>query len=216
MTGKISDDADRVVDGTEKVAAAVGAANYGILITSVATFLAAQVKTLTNKIINASNNTISNLTTAMFATNVVDTDVTLAANSDTRLASQKAAKAYVDALAASTTWTPTDTSGASLSFSNVDCKYMRLGPLVIAYGQITYPTTASGSAAKISLPVAVLASGRGSIPAAVDSTVTNGLRIQASGGTSNAIFGIVTTGASATNANLTGQTIHFCLIYPAT
>lgn len=37
------------------------------------------------------------LTTAKFATNVVDTDGTLAANSDTRLASQKAIKTYVDA-----------------------------------------------------------------------------------------------------------------------
>lgn len=52
--------------------------------------------TLTNKTINASNNTISNITTAMFAANVVDTDATMAANSDTRLASQKATKSYID------------------------------------------------------------------------------------------------------------------------
>ena len=39
MTGKISDDADRVVDGTEKFAAAVGGVNYGILGSSIATFL---------------------------------------------------------------------------------------------------------------------------------------------------------------------------------
>lgn len=53
---------------------------------------------LTNKTINAALNTISNLATSMFAANVVDTDTTLAANSDSRLASQKAVKAYVDAL----------------------------------------------------------------------------------------------------------------------
>lgn len=58
----------------------------------------AAVATLTNKVINAVSNTISNLATSMFAANVVDTDTTLAANSDTRLASQKAVKAYVDAL----------------------------------------------------------------------------------------------------------------------
>lgn len=40
---------------------------------------------------------VINLTTSMFASNVVDTDVTLAANSDTRLATQKAVKAYVAA-----------------------------------------------------------------------------------------------------------------------
>lgn len=58
----------------------------------------AAVATLTNKVINAVSNTISNLATSMFAANVVDTDTTLAANSDTRLATQKAVKAYVDAL----------------------------------------------------------------------------------------------------------------------
>ncbi len=56
--------------------------------------------TLTNKSIDASNNTVSNLTTAMFAANVVDTDGTLAANSDTRIPSQKAIKTYADQLIA--------------------------------------------------------------------------------------------------------------------
>jgi hypothetical protein len=40
MTGKISEDADKVVDGTEKIAAAHGGVNYGILVSSIATFLA--------------------------------------------------------------------------------------------------------------------------------------------------------------------------------
>src|SRR5437879_3854903 len=38
MTGKISEDADKVVDGTEKVAASLGGVNYGILISSILTF----------------------------------------------------------------------------------------------------------------------------------------------------------------------------------
>jgi hypothetical protein len=58
-------------------------------------------QTLTSKVIDASNNTVSNLTTAMFAANVVDTDGTLTANSDTRLASQKATKTYADTKIAS-------------------------------------------------------------------------------------------------------------------
>jgi hypothetical protein len=57
----------------------------------------AGAETLTNKSVDAANNTITNLTTAMFATNVVDTDGTLAANSDTRVASQKAIVSYVAA-----------------------------------------------------------------------------------------------------------------------
>jgi len=57
-----------------------------------------QVQTLTNKTIdaNGTGNSITNLETADFATNVIDTDVALTADSDTRLASQKAVKAYVD------------------------------------------------------------------------------------------------------------------------
>lgn len=54
------------------------------------------VQALTNKTIVAGSNTISGLTTAMFAANVVDTDGTLAANSNTRVASQAAVKTYVD------------------------------------------------------------------------------------------------------------------------
>lgn len=59
----------------------------------------AAVRTLTNASIAGDANTITNLTTAMFATSVVDTDGTLAGNSDTRLASQKAVKSYVDSVA---------------------------------------------------------------------------------------------------------------------
>lgn len=100
MTGKISEDADKVVDGTEKVAAAVGGANYGILISSIATWVRTLAQTLTNKTIDASNNTISNLTTAMFAAGVIDTSGTLSSNSDTKIPTQKAVKTYADGLIA--------------------------------------------------------------------------------------------------------------------
>lgn len=54
--------------------------------------------TLTNKTIdaNGTGNSISNLETADFASGVIDTDTSLAANSDSKLATQKAVKAYVD------------------------------------------------------------------------------------------------------------------------
>lgn len=53
---------------------------------------------LTNKTIdaNGTGNSISNLETADFAANVIDTDGTLAANSDTRVSTQKANKTYAD------------------------------------------------------------------------------------------------------------------------
>lgn len=63
---------------------------------TIALLLAAQ--TIENKTLNASNNTISNLTLAMMAANVADTDITLAANSDTRVATQKATRTYIDNL----------------------------------------------------------------------------------------------------------------------
>lgn len=55
-------------------------------------------ESFTNKTINANGtgNSITNLETADFASNVVDTDTTLAANSNTRLPSQQAVKTYVD------------------------------------------------------------------------------------------------------------------------
>jgi len=58
--------------------------------------------TLTNKTINAPDNTITNLATSMFAANVVDNDVTLAANSSTRIPTQAAVKAYADQVVAAT------------------------------------------------------------------------------------------------------------------
>lgn len=56
----------------------------------------AGVQTLTSKTIDADVNTISNLETDNFKAGVIDTDGTLAANSDVKLATQKATKTYVD------------------------------------------------------------------------------------------------------------------------
>ena len=56
----------------------------------------AATQTLTNKTIDADLNTITNIETADFKSGVIDTDGTLTANSDTKLATQKATKTYVD------------------------------------------------------------------------------------------------------------------------
>jgi hypothetical protein len=55
-----------------------------------------QVQTLTNKTIDASSNTISNLTTGMLASGVLNTSTTLATASDTQVPSALAVKTYVD------------------------------------------------------------------------------------------------------------------------
>lgn len=72
--------------------------------TAIASYIASVTQTFTNKTINASDNTITNLQTSMFATDVVDTDGTMAANSDTRIPSQKAVNARVEALKAGLLW----------------------------------------------------------------------------------------------------------------
>jgi hypothetical protein len=49
------------------------------------------------------------------------------------------------------TWTPTDASGAALSFTNTsgNCFYTKIGRIVIASFRVTYPSTADGSSARI-------------------------------------------------------------------
>jgi hypothetical protein len=57
------------------------------------------------------------------------------------------------------TWTPTDASGAGLTFSTAEGRYTRVGRLVTAHLYVVYPATAEASAAKIGgLPFAITAS----------------------------------------------------------
>ena len=51
------------------------------------------------------------------------------------------------------TWTPTDASGASLSFSSLDRnRYTKIGRFVMAHCRLDYPSTSDGSVATIALP----------------------------------------------------------------
>jgi hypothetical protein len=115
-------------------------------------------------------------------------------------------------------WTPTDNSGAALSFSGVSATYTRMGNIVFAGFSVTYPVTADGSSASFAgLPVAVpnqtyaqgpcsvWASG-GSLPVILHPTAN----------TSTAAFLRHDTAAAVTNANLSGLTVRGMLIYPAT
>ena len=65
--------------------------------TSDATKNAASVA-LTNKTIDVDSNTVSNIEVDNFKSGVIDTDGTLLANSDTKLATQRAVKAYADSV----------------------------------------------------------------------------------------------------------------------
>lgn len=78
------------VNGAGKLQATLGAASREIV-------TADQSQILTTKTIDASLNTISNLTVPMLASGVLDTDLTSVSASDDTLPSAKAVKTYVDA-----------------------------------------------------------------------------------------------------------------------
>lgn len=93
--------------------------NFSDILTAINAFDAANCSTGTLPLAR-----ISGLTTAKFAANVVDTDGTLAANSDTRIPSQKAAKTYVDTQIGAIdsifgSWTGVDSGSAGLAIDSV-------------------------------------------------------------------------------------------------
>lgn len=93
------EDTGAAIGDNDIIRATQGGSSVKFFFSMIKTWFAAATVTLTNKTIDASSNAISNLTTATFAANAIDTDGTFAANSDARLASQKAIKTYVDSVA---------------------------------------------------------------------------------------------------------------------
>lgn len=103
-----------------------------------------------------------------------------------------------------TTWTPTDQSGASLSLTlNNTQYYCKDGKQGTAWFDITYPTTASGAAAAISLPFTCQSVNFGGI-VALNSTTTYSLGIVANGATFQFRRLIATGGGGEANVTLTG------------
>jgi hypothetical protein len=118
---------------------------------------------------------------------------------------------------APTAWTPTDNSGAALSFSGVSATYTRIGNIVFADFSITYPVTADGSNASIAgLPVAVPNQTYAQGPCAVwASGGSIAVILHPTANTSTAAFLNHATGAAVTNANLSGLTLRGMMPYPA-
>ena len=111
------------------------------------------------------------------------------------------------------TWTPIDASGAGLTFTGVDGRYIRVGPLIFAFGEVIYPATVDGSNAKIGgFPFA--GSNVGSARAGNISYGNNGagiyLLMDANSG-SAAFYTLL--GGAFTNAQLAGATFFFQSFY---
>jgi len=113
------------------------------------------------------------------------------------------------------TWTPTDNSGAGLSFTSVSAQYVKVGSMLVAQMSVTYPTTANTNQAGIAgLPFTTAnfdnAGGfnrYGTAAAYVFATLS-------ANGTSGSLFTI--GGGGINNATLSAKRIDFTYVYRTT
>ena len=114
------------------------------------------------------------------------------------------------------TWTPTDGSGAGLSFTTDSNQYVKVGQLVIASFYITYPTTASAAQARVA-----------GLPFTSQNTTTAVYGGYFSFKTITAVISLMLnqnsttfdffndSGAARTNANMSGIQIRGVVVYRA-
>jgi hypothetical protein len=115
-------------------------------------------------------------------------------------------------------WTPVDSSGASLIFTTVSATYNKIGNMVFASFQLTFPATANASQAVIGgLPVTIPNSGFAHIPSHCNMTAAGFTPVGTLGIGGTAIFmgNNANGGSSITNANLSGVTLACLVTYPA-
>jgi hypothetical protein len=116
---------------------------------------------------------------------------------------------------APTSWTATDASGASLSFSTSDTLYTKIGKACTVSFAITYPTTANSSNAQIGGIPAACAARNGTLNYVASgaifgySTAANAA-LQTNG---QSLFILSQGGGILTNANLSGLTIRGTITY---
>lgn len=108
------------------------------------------------------------------------------------------------------TWTPTDNSGAGLSFTT-SATYIKIGQMVIAWCQINYPSTANGNGAAIAgLPFTTASQDvyggftRYSTSQYIYATL-------AQGGNYGSLYN--TSGSQITNATLSSKLVDFTYVY---
>lgn len=112
------------------------------------------------------------------------------------------------------TWTPTDASGASLTFTGVSAGYTVIGNMAFVYVELTYPSTADGSQAIITgLPVAVPNAGYAVQGLLSLNTTTIAVKIVTIKNSTSCSF-YTSTDVPVTNAELSTATINGILTYP--
>jgi hypothetical protein len=130
-----------------------------------------------------------------------------------QLITQGGAPAFV----APAAWTPTDASGATLTFSTISAEYTVVGNLVIASARLTYPSTANTDAAIIGgLPYPIVNEGYAQAPEiAYVAGAAAVLLVPVIGSSTAAIYAIA-SGSAVENVTLSGKTISFQVAYPLT
>lgn len=117
------------------------------------------------------------------------------------------------------TWTPTDSSGASLTFSGISASYTVLGNLVFAYARFTYPATASGASAVVGgLPFTCATPTYAAVPANLTGNASFSFAPILEVNRAGTAFGIYDNfnGNPITNAQLANSTQNVLVIYPIT
>jgi hypothetical protein len=103
------------------------------------------------------------------------------------------------------TWTPTDASGASLSFSGVYAlgKYKKVGAIVWFSFQVLYPATASAASATIGgLPFTPANTGPDNVTGAMQTNGSTAALLTVNSGAANIALQIASTGIQFTNVQL--------------
>lgn len=109
------------------------------------------------------------------------------------------------------TWTPTDGSGAGLSFTVEAASYTRVGRKVECFAWVTYPSTANGLAMAIGgLPFAVKSTNDG---AGVSMYCSAGFQLFLRPDSTTVFVSVKNDNTGVTNANLSGALIGIHLTY---
>jgi hypothetical protein len=115
------------------------------------------------------------------------------------------------------TWTPTDASGASLSFVAASGDYIKIGRMVFASFAVTYPVTASSANASLgSLPFTTASTG-GRLTCGLSIGYTDqGAFISASANSGATSFVLANaSGGVLSNANMSGKILRAVFTYMA-